>query len=134
MRSRFHTPRSVAFVLGLFVAAGANAQEAPPQPAAPQVFAADKGPDKIDVSSFPEEMQRSYELFAVKCKLCHTLARPINTDFPARDWMLYTKKMMSKAEGWISPADGKTIYKFLEFYQAKKDQAKKDRGPGKSGS
>ncbi|MBI4814777.1 MAG: hypothetical protein HY791_00885 [Deltaproteobacteria bacterium] len=106
------------------VTSSGTALAGPPGPILPQQFAADRGPDKVDVSQYPPELQKSYELFATKCRLCHTLARPINTDFAAREWMLYVKKMMGKAEGWISPSEGKEIFKFLEYHQVQKDARK----------
>ena len=39
----------------------------------------DKGPDKVNVSSYPAEQQKGYKIFTDKCAKCHTIARPINT-------------------------------------------------------
>ncbi len=84
-------------------------------------FAADKGPDHLDVSGYPAEIQDSYKVFAAKCSKCHTLARPINTDMTAEAWKMYVKRMANKPDSGISPDQGKTIYRFLKFYQAQKD-------------
>lgn len=76
----------------------------------------DSGPETIDVSSYPEEMQRSYDLFARKCSKCHTLARPINSDYALpEEWSRYVKRMMRKPGSEISPKDGKQIYEFLAY-------------------
>ena len=45
------------------------------QPLAPRIAAADKGPSKIDVSSYPPELQKAYQVFTKKCGLCHSVAR-----------------------------------------------------------
>jgi hypothetical protein len=88
-------------------------------------FAADKGPDTVDVSGYPEKMQKAYEMFASKCSKCHTLARPINTNLKASEWKRYVKRMMNKPDSGISPSAGKVVYQFLRFHQGKKDEAKK---------
>ncbi len=75
----------------------------------------DKGPDKIDVSSYPPEMQKSYKLFAVKCSKCHTIARPINTTMTRPEWERYVKRMMHKPNSGISDKDGKQIFDFLMY-------------------
>ncbi len=41
----------------------------------------DMGPAEIDVSGYPKEMRQSYKVFAFKCAACHTIARPINSQF-----------------------------------------------------
>ena len=84
-------------------------------------FAADKGPDKVDVSNYPSEVQDAYRMFAAKCSKCHTLARPINTDLTADAWKMYVKRMSNKPDSNITPDQAKQIYSFLKFYQAEKD-------------
>ena len=44
-------------------------------------FANDAGPDQLDVSKYPEEIQADYHKFAQRCSQCHTLARPINSQY-----------------------------------------------------
>ncbi len=93
-----------------------------------KVYEADKGPGKIDVSKYPEEMQKAYKLFAQKCGKCHTLARPINTDFADDQWNRYVKRMMNKPGSGIEPKDGEQIYKFLQYDNA----ARKKKPAGNS--
>ncbi len=50
------------------------------------VLAQDKGPDKLDVSAYPAEIQAGYKVFSSKCTKCHTLARPINTAMTHDEW------------------------------------------------
>ncbi len=117
----------VALVVAFGLASSARAEDAKKK-----VFAADKGPATIDVSGFPKEMQENYKIFAARCSKCHTLARPINTDMTASGWKMYVKRMMNKPDSGISPANAKRIYKFLKFYQKKKDAAKAKGGSGAS--
>ncbi|MFP5237770.1 MAG: c-type cytochrome [Acidobacteriota bacterium] len=85
----------------------------------------DKGPAKINVSSYPPEQQKAYKLFSDKCAKCHTLARPINTTMTDPEWARYVKRMMHKPNSGISDGQGKTIYEFLAFDQ----KARKDKNP-----
>lgn len=88
----------------------------------------DKGPESIDVSSYPEEMQANYEIFATRCSKCHTLSRPINSDYALPDeWSRYVKRMMRKPGSGINPKEGKKIYEFLAYDSSirKKDLVEK---------
>jgi hypothetical protein len=85
----------------------------------------DKGPAKIDVSSYPPAMQSSYKTFSEKCSKCHTIARPINTTMSKEEWERYVKRMMHKPNSGISDSQGKTIFEFLAFDQA----TRKDKNP-----
>lgn len=76
----------------------------------------DSGPDSIDVSGYPADMQEGYTLFASRCSKCHSLARPINSDYALpEEWSRYVKRMMRKPGSGISPKDGKKIYEFLAY-------------------
>ncbi len=76
----------------------------------------DKGPTKIDVSAYPAGLQKNYEVFRERCVLCHTLARPISSDFALPgEWSRYVKRMMHKPGAKISDANAKKIYQFLAY-------------------
>ncbi len=85
----------------------------------------DKGPNKVDVSSYPAEQQKSYKVFTDKCSKCHTIARPINTTMSKEEWERYVKRMMHKPNSGISDSQGKTIFEFLAYDQA----TRKDKNP-----
>lgn len=89
------------------------------------VLPQDKGPDKIDVSAYPAEIQKDYKLFASKCSKCHTIARPINTMMSRDEWERYVKRMMHKPNSGISDAQGKDIFAFLLHDQTNR----KDKNP-----
>ena len=129
---------SVSRVALLIIAAGAlvgNAlgTVAAQQPLALRIAAADKGPSKIDVSSYPPEMQKAYPLFTKKCGLCHSVARVINSDYVLEgDWEADVHNMTARAGKLISPADAQQIYDFLvydskirkaDLYQARQSAA-----------
>ena len=85
----------------------------------------DKGPDTVNVSAYPPEMQKNYKTFASKCAKCHTLARPINTMMTREEWSRYVKRMMHKPNSGISDSQGKDIFEFLAYDQA----TRKDKDP-----
>lgn len=85
----------------------------------------DKGPNIINVSSYPPEQQKAYKVFAEKCSKCHTIARPINTTMTRTEWEMYVKRMMHKPNSGISSNQGKEIFDFLAYDQ----QTRKDKNP-----
>lgn len=87
-----------------------------------QTFEADEGDKSIDVSKYPELMQEYYEVFFKKCSKCHTLARPINTDFTLDKWERYVKRMMRKPGSGITTSSGKKIFDFLKYYIEQKKE------------
>lgn len=105
-------------------------------------YANDLGPETIDISKYPKEHQKTYAGALKKCAKCHSLARPLNSQFlelPAAEldafkkanpdaaknpflvqpedgiWKRYVKRMMAKPGCDIKPEEGKAIYKFLEY-------------------
>ncbi len=81
-----------------------------------RIQAADQGASSIDVSAYPPAMQEAYELFSSKCSQCHTLSRPINSQYALPgEWSRYVKRMMRKPDSGISSSEGKAIYKFLSY-------------------
>src|SRR5674476_1437205 len=89
------------------------------------VLPQDKGPDKIDISTYPAEIQKDYKLFSSKCSKCHTIARPLNTMMSRDEWERYVKRMMHKPNSGISDSQGKDIFAFLMHDQAER----KDKNP-----
>ena len=85
----------------------------------------DKGPDKIDVTKYPTEMQEAYKVFSEKCSKCHTLARPVNTSMTKDEWGRYVKRMMHKPNSGINDKQGKQIFDFMVYDQ----ENRKDKDP-----
>ena len=83
--------------------------------ATPKIYPADKGPNFIDVSIYPPEMQKNYKLFEQKCSRCHTLARPINSEFIGEAWRKYVYKMMRKPGSGLTPKTAEPIIQFLIY-------------------
>jgi hypothetical protein len=116
MHKLFRTMMLGSLCIPLFLAAQGNSNVVLPQ---------DKGPDKVDISAYPAEMQKDYKLFTGKCSKCHTIARPINTMMTRAEWERYVKRMMHKPNSGISDSQGKSIFEFLAYDQANR----KDKDP-----
>ena len=88
----------------------------------------DKGPKTIDVSKYPKSIQEKYKLFSHKCTKCHTLARPINSDYALpQEWERYVKRMKNKPGSGISGDEAKTIYEFLVYDSSIRKKAMIDK-------
>jgi hypothetical protein len=81
----------------------------------------DRGPDVIDVSTYPPKYQELYRTFEVRCSKCHSLARPVNARLRGDEWRLYVKKMSRRAGSGINEEAGEKIYEFLKFYSTRRD-------------
>ena len=113
-----------AFAFAAIGAAGTTTARAEDAAAPDKVFEADKGPDTIDVSKYPKEQQANYKVFAEKCSKCHTLARPVNSDYALpEEWTAYVDKMRHKKRSGIDDDAQKTVTDFLIYDSAvrKKD-------------
>ena len=90
----------------------------------PKVYPADKGPNFIDVTTYPRKMQETYKLFTRKCSRCHTVARPINSAFPSEEWRKYVYKMMKKPGSGLTLKTADKIIEFLIY-----DSQHRERNP-----
>lgn len=78
--------------------------------------AQDRGPNRIDVSKYPEHIKRSYKLFVKRCSKCHSLAKPINSSLCLpEEWEGYIKKILRNPDSGIYLPDAKNIYEFLVY-------------------
>lgn len=111
-------------------------------------FPNDYGPGTVDISKYPPDLQAKYRLFARRCSQCHTIARPINSQYlelspeeqaaaRAKEpdlfkndqvwhveehvWSRFVKRMMAKPGANIQNEEAKKIWQFLvEDSQARK--------------
>lgn len=81
----------------------------------------DSGPNEIDVSRYPPQQQKNYELFSAKCGKCHPLARAINSRFSAEEWKRYIDRMVRLRSTGISEAQAAQIYDFLAYSVATRE-------------
>jgi hypothetical protein len=102
-------------VAGAALAALLVAAEPPQAPPDPRDF----GPGAIDVSGYPPEHQKEYEIYSVKCAKCHPLARSVNARYSAQDWKRYMKRMIRRPNSGINEEQAVVIYEFLKFHSTK---------------
>ena len=81
------------------------------------VLPQNKGPDKVDISAYPSNIQENYRVYERQCGKCHTLARSINTSMPAVYWANYLGTAIKKPEYGITLAEADQIYQFLALDQ-----------------
>jgi hypothetical protein len=120
MESASMTTKSAAAIMTVLVLAGAGlcraADDEIDAATKARIAEFDKGSSTVDVSHYPKGIQENYKVFRQKCTLCHTLSRPVNSDFVLPDeWSRYVKRMMHKPGSMISPTDAKKIYAFLVY-------------------
>lgn len=103
------------------------------------LFANDLGAEEVDVSDYPEALQKTYRTTLRRCTKCHAKARILNSPFVelgkeelaalkkerpevfdddvfiAKEglWKRYVKRMMRKPGSGIKKKDAKKIYQFL---------------------
>ena len=73
--------------------------------------------DQLDPSGYPPDIRTAYEVFAVRCSRCHTLARPLNARIKDdRHWVRYVNRMRMQPGSGISPKHATEILRFLRYY------------------
>ena len=90
--------------------------------------------DSVDVSGYPKDIQDAYEVFAVRCSRCHTLARPLNARIhDEQHWERYVARMRRNPSSGINESNAQVILRFLLYYMHQKDKAEgelnEDPGP-----
>jgi hypothetical protein len=86
----------------------------------------------IDPSSLPDNVRADYELFALRCSKCHSLARPLSSGIDDDDyWAEYVARMRRQPGSGISMEDTVGILRFLHYYSLdlKKKKDKHDESP-----
>jgi hypothetical protein len=84
--------------------------------------------DRLDVSRYPQDIQQAYQVFAVRCSRCHTLARPLNARIhDAQHWVRYVQRMRLNPSSGINAKDGDIVLRFLLYYMHQQDQEQHER-------
>jgi hypothetical protein len=75
-----------------------------------------RAPEPEEAYSAPD-VRADYEVFAVRCSKCHSLARPLNSGITDDDyWKAYVDKMRRQPGSGISVDDAVVILRFLHVY------------------
>jgi hypothetical protein len=78
-----------------------------------------------EVASLSPEVHADYEVFALRCSKCHSLARPLNSGIDDDDyWRMYVAKMRRQPSSGISAQDEVVILRFLHVYSIEERRRK----------
>jgi hypothetical protein len=86
----------------------------------------------LDPSTLPDNVRADYDLFALRCSKCHSLARPLSSGIDDDDyWAEYVARMRRQPGSGISKEDTVGILRFLHYYSLdlKKKKDKHDESP-----
>jgi hypothetical protein len=79
----------------------------------------------LDPTTLPVELRPDYEVFALRCSKCHSLARPLQSDIDDDDyWVRYVARMRQQPGSGITAGDEAVILRFL-FHYAREIRRKK---------
>lgn len=71
----------------------------------------------------PEGLMKDYVLFSKRCSRCHTLSRPLNASITsAQHWRAYVNRMRRNPSSGISPRDGESILRFLDYWRTNRSE------------
>jgi hypothetical protein len=71
---------------------------------------------KIDVSKYPAGIQENYKVFSRKCSQCHSLSRPINSDYVLpNEWSHCIGRMKRRSGSDIGSSEKRKLYDFLVY-------------------
>jgi hypothetical protein len=87
------------------------------------IWRQDKGPTKVDVSSYPHEAQKGYQILLDNCGACHSVARPLNTSMQVEYWALYVGNMKKRHGVELTLEESRKLVKFLMLDQEKRKNA-----------
>lgn len=92
--------------------------------ASPQ-FNIGRATDKVDVSSYPIDIQKDYKIFANRCSECHGLTSSLKQSLSPAGWTEEVNRMQSMASSHISDSEATAILAFLNYDEAhRKSRAK----------
>jgi hypothetical protein len=90
------------------------------------------GGEWLDARSVDPSVRADYEVFAIRCSKCHSLARPLNSGIDRDDyWRWYVARMRRQPGSGITESDTVAILRFLHVYSLDERQKKaQDADPG----
>jgi len=75
-----------------------------------------KGSATIDVSKYPTGIQKNYKVFSRKCSQCHSLSRPIDSDYVLPiEWSHCIGRMKRQSGSGIGSSEAGKLYDFLVY-------------------
>ena len=83
--------------------------------------------ERIDVSSYPADIQSGYKLFANKCSECHGLAPSLKQSRSAEGWAAEVHRMQAMASSHINNHEADEIIKFLAYDESHRKTAEREK-------
>ena len=78
---------------------------------------------KIDVSSYPADVQSGYRVFANKCSECHGLDSSLKQSRSTKGWIDEVHRMQAMASAHINDREADAIAKFLAYDESHRKAA-----------
>jgi mono/diheme cytochrome c family protein len=78
-------------------------------------YAQNKAAPKIDVSSYPPEVQVDYRVFLRRCSECHSVASSLKLRMSPVEWTYWVKQMEAKPSSHFNDKQAKQILDFLNY-------------------
>ena len=107
---------SMIALLGVTSARSASAQ-----------FSQNRERIKIDASSLPPEIHKSYNTFKTKCSECHTLDTSLKPSLSPEQWTVVVKQMQAMASSHLNDKEAESVLEFLNYDEAHRKAALKSQ-------
>ena len=89
---------------------------------------------KIDVGSYPTDIQRDYKVFANRCSECHDLTSSLKQSRSQEGWTTEVRRMQAMASSHINSREADQITKFLAYDEIHRKAAAREAIGTTSGS
>lgn len=89
---------------------------------------------KINVGSYPPEIQNYHRVFANKCSACHDLSSSLKQSRTPEAWTAEVHRMQAMASSHISDREADQIVKFLAYDETHRKDLARESANANSGS
>jgi mono/diheme cytochrome c family protein len=89
---------------------------------------------KIDTSSLPPDIHKSYNTFKAKCGECHTLDTSLKPSLSSAQWTVVVKQMQAMASSHLNDEEVQRVLDFLNYDESHRKAALKSQASSASGS
>ena len=80
---------------------------------------------KIDTSTLPPEIHKSYNTFKTKCGECHTLDTSLKPSLSSTQWTVVVKQMQAMASSHLNDKEAQSVLDFLNYDETHRKAALK---------
>jgi mono/diheme cytochrome c family protein len=89
---------------------------------------------KVDVSSYPADIQSGYKVFVNKCSECHSLTSSLKQSRSPEGWTEEVHRMQAMASSHVNNSEADLITKFLVYDEAHRKATARATGSATAGS